>query len=41
MGKKEEKIHDGCCYREHCDKDIEKCCFLKTKEKKCMCGGCE
>ena len=38
---KKENIHDGCCYRENCNKDIEKCCFLKTKENNCIIGGCE
>ena len=33
--------HDGCCYRKDCEKDIEKCCYMKTKNKKCLIGGCK
>lgn len=28
--------HDGCCYRENCSHDLEKCCFLQSRNKKCM-----
>lgn len=26
--KKNKKFCDGCCYRVHCDHEIEKCCYL-------------
>ena len=30
--KKKEDAHDGCCYRKHCDKKLEQCCYLYKKE---------
>ena len=37
MGNNED-IHDGCCYRENCDKDEKCCCFLKKEH---CDGDCE
>lgn len=39
--KEKEEVHDGCCYRKTCNHDVEKCCYLKSKEKDCMIGGCK
>ena len=25
---KKEEFCDGCCYRQTCDHDLEKCCYL-------------
>ena len=41
MKKRENDVHKGCCYRESCDKDLEKCCYLHKKTNKCVIGGCE
>ena len=29
---KKEDFCDGCCYRRHCEKELEKCCYLVKKE---------
>lgn len=41
MMEKDINVHESCCYRENCDKDLEKCCYLQRKENKCIIGGCE
>lgn len=41
MRDKDYDAHKGCCYRDTCTKDLEKCCFMKTEEKKCIIGGCK
>lgn len=35
-----EKEHHGCCYREKCDKDLEKCCYLQGKQN-CLINECK
>ena len=41
MKDKDYDAHKGCCYRYDCNKDLEKCCFMKTEEKECIIGGCK
>ena len=36
-----EHIHEECPNEEHCSKNNEKCCYLQTKTRKCIIGGCE
>ena len=39
MCKKEKEFCDGCCYRKHCEKELEKCCYLVKKECLIKEGG--
>ena len=39
--KKHTNVHEGCCYRETCTQNLEKCCYLKLEERKCLIGGCK
>ena len=38
MKQENNEFHEGCCYREHCNHEIEKCCYMQMKNKKCILG---
>lgn len=31
-----ENVHDGCCNRNSCNQDLEKCCYMVRRE--CLIG---
>ena len=34
--KRQTDFCNGCCYRRTCEHELEKCCYLITRNDKCM-----
>ena len=34
--KRQTDFCDGCCYKRTCDGDLRKCCYLITRDNKCV-----